>query len=45
VAAFTSTDGLDWKYSSTAGPYDERRLWQEGPNECDVVLLKDKKTL
>ena len=23
----------------------ERRLWQEGPNECDVVLLKDKKTL
>ena len=45
VVAFTSTDGLDWKYSSTAGPYDERRLWQEGPNECDVVLLKDKKTL
>eukprot|EP01051_Picozoa_sp_SAG22_P000915 SAG22_NODE_30_length_28348_cov_12.488584_12_plen_286_part_00 len=45
VAAFTSIDGLDWKYSGTAGLYDERRLWQEGPNECDVVLLKDKKTL
>jgi hypothetical protein len=33
------------RYSATVGAYDESRIYQEGPNECDVVLLKDKKTL
>ena len=45
VVSFTSPDGLEWVYGGTVGLYDEQRLWQEGPNECDVVLLKDKKTL
>ena len=38
-------DALTWTYSATVGPYDERRVYQEGPNECDVVLLKDRRTL
>lgn len=45
VASFTSPDGLEWTYTATVGLYDETRIYQEGPNECDVVLLKDKKTL
>jgi hypothetical protein len=43
VAAFTSTDGLNWRYTATVGLYDEARIYQEGPNECDVVLLKDNR--
>ena len=45
VVAFASKDGLEWTYSATVGLYDTQRVYQEGPNECDVVLLKDKKTL
>jgi len=45
VLAFTSPDGLDWRYSGTVAAYNESRVYQEGPNECDVVLLKDGKTL
>lgn len=45
VLAFTSPDGLDWRYSGTVAAYNESRAYQEGPNECDVVLLKDGKTL
>ena len=30
---------------AAVGAYDETRIYQEGPNECDVVLLNDKKTL
>ena len=45
VVAFTSKDTLTWSYSATVGAYDPARVYQEGPNECDVVLLKDKKTL
>eukprot|EP01047_Picozoa_sp_COSAG01_P048095 COSAG01_NODE_4654_length_4843_cov_125.531395_4_plen_94_part_00 len=43
VAAFTSTDGLNWRYTAAVGLYDEARIYQEGPNECDVVLLKDNR--
>ena len=45
VVAFASVDGLRWNYTSTVGAYDTTRLYQEGPNECDIVLLGDKKTL
>ena len=45
VVAFTSSDGLEWAYRATVGAYDEARVYQEGANECDIVLLKDKKTL
>lgn len=38
-------DALTWTYSAIVGRYDPRRIYQEGPNECDVVLLKDKRTL
>ena len=45
VASFASKDGLDWVYQSTVDLYDEARIYQEGPSECDIVLLKDGKTL
>lgn len=45
VVSFTSKDGLAWTYTATVGAYDESRIYQEGPNECAIVLLKDQKTL
>jgi hypothetical protein len=45
VVAFASADGLAWNYTATVGLYDQTRVYQEGPNECDVVLLGDNKTL
>ena len=45
VVSFASTDGQQWNYTSTVGAYDPTRVYQEGPNECDIVLLGDKKTL
>ena len=45
VVSFVSIDGLDWEFTATVGLYDEQRIYQEGPNECDVVLLKDNNTL
>lgn len=45
VATFRSQDGLDWKFSSMAMPFDPSAGYEEGPNELALVLLKDKKTL
>jgi len=45
VVSFASQSGLTWEYTATVGLYDPSRVYQEGPNEADVVLLKDKKTL
>ena len=45
VVAFYSDDGLDWRYVGTVAAYNNTREYQEGPNECDLVLLKDGKTL
>ena len=41
VVAFASADGLSWHYTATVGAYNRTRVYQEGPNECDVVLLAD----
>lgn len=45
VVAFASKDGMQWNYTSTVGAYDVTRVYQEGPNECDIALLRDNKTL
>ena len=45
VVAFASTDGLAWVYVSTVARFDRSFIYQEGPNENDVVVLKDQKTL
>ena len=45
VASFASDDGLAWHYTATVAQYDPRRVYQEGANENDLVLLKDSRTL
>ena len=46
VVAFTSADGYDWQYSATIANWDSAgtpTYW--GPNENDVALLSDNRTL
>jgi hypothetical protein len=46
VVAFTSSDGYTWEYASEVAKWDalgEPRYW--GPNENDISLLSDNKTL
>lgn len=50
ASARTPDYALNWrpKYVPTGaqlGRYDASRVYQEGPNECDIVLLKDGRTL
>ena len=45
VVAFTSKDGFDWKFSGIVANKNDFAQYEEGPNECDIALLKDKKTL
>ena len=41
VVAFSSTDALAWRYAGTVARFDRSLIYQEGPNECDVVVLRD----
>eukprot|EP01052_Picozoa_sp_SAG31_P046221 SAG31_NODE_8749_length_1395_cov_1.175926_2_plen_399_part_01 len=45
VVAFASQDALQWNYAGTVARFDRSLIYQEGPNECDVVVLRDGKTL
>ena len=49
-AARRTQDGLNWHYSATVGSSElldptTGEKYGEGPNECALVVLKDKKTV
>ena len=50
VVSYKSQDGLNWHYSATVGSSElldptTGEKYGEGPNECALVVLKDKKTV
>eukprot|EP00928_Gymnodinium_smaydae_P055478 TRINITY_DN39001_c0_g1_i1.p1 TRINITY_DN39001_c0_g1~~TRINITY_DN39001_c0_g1_i1.p1 ORF type:complete len:413 (+),score=45.40 TRINITY_DN39001_c0_g1_i1:40-1239(+) len=45
VVAFRSDDGLTWEYSGTIADAAQTPASEEGPNENDLALLADGKTI